>query len=97
MVVVRFIPWDGISPLCSAWVNDIGELIIVDRLPIQETSQLPESALLMLLREARNLVRAPQDEPITVYLPRIHASMFAEARIQRLIHELDPNLTIISI
>lgn len=74
--------------LCSAFVEpQSGDVIIVDRLPTQETSQLPHAALITLIRHVKKLITIARDEPLVIRLPRIHSSMFAEAKMQRLIYE----------
>lgn len=85
------LPETDVDLLCSAWIDPFsGDLIVIDRLPSQEISQLPERALITLLRRARTLTASAavsDNESLVIYLPRIHASMFAEARLQRLLYE----------
>lgn len=84
---VRFLP-NVQDLLGTAWVDpSSGEMIIVDRMSNQETTQLPQRTLLTLLRKARKLADADEREPLIIYLPRMLANMFDEARLQRAIYE----------
>ncbi|KAG8362527.1 GbNV_gp41-like [Fopius arisanus] len=85
---------DSIQPLSlgSALFEDDG-IFIVDRHPTQETSQVTADAIISIIKYAvTEMVRkkAPSDETLDVYLPRIHPDMFQEALTQKSIVDISP-------
>lgn len=84
----------GSQELCSAKITEDG-IFIFDRETNNETSQLDEEVLIRFIENICE--KFSKNNGVRIFLPRINASMFEEAKIQKIIYEIIENVIIISV